>query len=389
MTAPVPQRRAIATWAADIQREQVEWLSPGRVPMRMVTVLAGVGGLGKSQWTALLAAENPGITLIATAEDSPSTTVEPRLAAVQADRARVAFVSIQSDDGLDDGITIPDDIDTLGELVAEHGANLLIVDPLVAHLPGEIDSHKDQSVRRALAPLYRLAEAQGCAVVAVMHLNKSTGLAPLARLGGSSAFGNFARSVLLLDRDPDDPAGEEGDQRVLAHVKCNVAPHAPSLLYRVEPILLPAEANQPEVETSRLELLGESKHNGRALLSIASDEDRLAIDEAIEFLRGELSDGQRYQAGDIFKAARQLGIADRTLKRARKNLGVETKKAGFGRGWEWWLPKGPSLPGEPAFLHEGDSYQMLAPSAENGLDEDAITELGLVSLGELQERFQR
>jgi len=145
----------------------------------MVTVLAGVGGLGKSQWTALLAAENPGITLIATAEDSPSTTVEPRLAAVQADRARVAFVSIQSDDGLDDGITIPDDIETLGELVGEHGANLLIVDPLVAHLPGEIDSHKDQSVRRALAPLYRLAEARGCAVVAVMHLNKATGLAPL------------------------------------------------------------------------------------------------------------------------------------------------------------------------------------------------------------------
>jgi hypothetical protein len=122
---------------------------------------------------------------------------------------------------------------------------------------------------------------------------------------------------------------------VLAHVKCNVAPLAPSLLYKVEPILLPAEESQPEVETSRLELLGESKHNGRALLSIASDEDRLAIDEATEFLQGELADGQRYQAGDLFKAARQLGIADRTLKRARKNLGVETAKAGFNRGWEW------------------------------------------------------
>lgn len=383
---PVPQRRAVATWAADIQREQVEWLSPGRVPLRMVTVLAGVGGLGKSQWTALLAAENPGVTLIATAEDSPSTTVEPRLAAVQADRERVAFVSIQSDDGFEDGITIPDDIDVLTELVAETGASLLVVDPLVAHLPGGIDSHKDQSVRRALAPLYRLAETRGCAVVAVMHLNKATGLAPLARLGGSSAFGNFARSVLLLDRDPDDPDGEEGNQRVLAHVKCNVAALAPSLLYKVAPILLPAEGSQPKVETSRLEFLGESEHNGRSLLALASEDERSAGEEAVEFLQAELADGQRYPAGDILKAARQLGIADRTLQRARKKLDVRTEKAGFGRGWEWWLPKAPSLPGEPAFLHEGDSPQVLAPSDETA-GEDAITELGLLSLGELQERF--
>jgi hypothetical protein len=333
----------------------------------MVTVLAGVGGLGKSQWTALLAAENPGVTLIATAEDSPSTTVEPRLAAVQADLGRVAFVSIQSDDGLEDGITIPDDIDTLDELVGNLGANLLIVDPLVAHLPGEIDSHKDQSVRRALSPLYRLAEARGCAVIAVMHLNKATGLAPLARLGGSSAFGNFARSVLLLDRDPDDPDGEEGNQRVLAHVKCNVAALAPSLLYKVGPILLPAQGGQPEVETSRLELLGESEHNGRSLLALASEDERTAGEEAVEFLQAELSDGQRYLAGDILKAARQLGIADRTLQRARKKLDVRTEKAGFGRGWEWWLPKAPSLPGEPASLHEGDSPQVLAPSVENGV----------------------
>jgi RecA-family ATPase len=189
------QRRATATKASAIQREVVEWLLPGRIPLRMVTVLAGIGGLGKSTYTALLAAANPGVTLIATAEDSPSTTVRPRLEAVGADLDRVQFVAIQTDDGLEDGITIPDDIDTLEELVGETSANLLIVDPLVAHLPGAIDSHEDQSVRRALAPLYRLAEARGCAVVALMHLNKAQGLTPLARLGGSSAFGNFARSA--------------------------------------------------------------------------------------------------------------------------------------------------------------------------------------------------
>ena len=75
---PEPTRRGITTPASGIHRERVEWLERGRVPLRMVTVLAGVGGLGKSQLACLWAARNPGVTLIATAEDSPSTTVRPR-----------------------------------------------------------------------------------------------------------------------------------------------------------------------------------------------------------------------------------------------------------------------------------------------------------------------
>ena len=241
-----------------------------------------------------------------------------------------------------------------------------MVDPLVAHIPMEIDSHKDQSVRRALAPLCRLADEHGCAVLSVMHLNKAQGLAPLARLSGSGAFGNLARSVLLLDRDPDDPDAEEGNRRVLAHVKSNISALAASLLYEIEPILLSAEDDQPEVETSRLRLLGESPHNGYALLSVASEEERGALEEAEDFLRGELGDDEtRYPAEELFKAARKIGIKDRTLQRARKGIGAKTEKAGFGRGWEWWLPKAPSQPSKPALLHEETSHQVLAPSEES------------------------
>jgi AAA domain len=296
--------------------------------------------------------------------EASKTTVRPRLEAVGADLDRVRFVSIKTAEGFEDGITIPDDMDEFERLVAEVEARLVVVDPLVAHLPTSIDSHKDQSVRRALAPLYRLAETSNCAVLALLHLNKATGLAPLMRLGGSGAFGNAARSVLLLDRDPDDPDGEEGNQRVLAHIKCNVAPLAPSLVYSVAPIVLPATGSDPEVETSRLELIGESPHNGRALLATASEEERSsALDDAREFLLAELEDGQRRPAEELFKAARRNGISDRTLQRARKTLGAKTEKAGFGRGWEWWLAKAPSEASKPPFLHEGSSVREVASSA--------------------------
>jgi hypothetical protein len=371
------KRRLLATSAAQIPRTQVTWLEPGRVPIGLVTVLAGVGGLGKSQWTCLLAARlsrgelgASGVTLIATAEDSPSTTVVPRLEALEANLELIHFLTIKTQEGDEDGITIPDDLPALQDMVVANGVRLLVIDPLVAHLPSQIDSHRDQAVRRALAPLYRLAEETDCAVIAVLHLNKTQGQAPLARLGGSIAFGNAARSVLLLDRDPDDPDGDRGSRRVLAHIKCNVGPHAPSLLYEVKPILLPAKGTAPMVDTSRLEFVGESEHDGHALLG--GDADRTALEEAVEFLQDYLVDGIRHPASEIYKEAAKLHIADHTLKRARKKLGARTAKADFGRGWEWWLPKGTPLLANPhssTKSGEEDTHLKMSPSVTTQGDE--------------------
>jgi len=366
-----PGRRVQAISAHSIRRAEVSWLFPGRIPLGMVTILAGVGGLGKSTWTCLLAGENDGFTLIATAEDSPETTVRPRLEAVRADLKRVQFLSVRTEEGYEDGIVIPDDLEELEELVARKKANLVIVDPLVAHLPGHIDSYKDQSVRRALAPLYRLAKSQDCAVVALVHLNKAQGLAPLARLSGSGAFGNAARSVLLLDRDPDDE--EQGTRRVLAHIKCNVGPEMPSLLYEIEPIHLEASGNDPAVETSRLRFICESPHDGRSLLALPTGEARSALEDAMAFLQAELGDGGRRPAGELMKAARALGHSTGTVHTARKRLGVETEKAGFGGGWEWWLPKVQGLvePSRPDSSQKGFADAGLRPV---GILEDSASQ---------------
>jgi AAA domain len=53
-----PSRQVLATAAVKVERSEVDWLAAGRVPRGMVTVLAGLGGLGKSQFTCLLAARN-------------------------------------------------------------------------------------------------------------------------------------------------------------------------------------------------------------------------------------------------------------------------------------------------------------------------------------------
>jgi RecA-family ATPase len=93
-------------------------------------------------------------------------------------------------------------------------AGLVVIDPLVAFLPKNVDANKDQDVRRALAPLAVLAERTGAAVVVVRHLNKGTGGKALYRGGGSIGIIGAARSALLVAKDPQDD-----NQRVLAAQK--------------------------------------------------------------------------------------------------------------------------------------------------------------------------
>lgn len=334
-----PEGVAHAIPLSAVVRERVEWLVHGRVPLGGLSLLIGDPGLGKSLWTCGVAAEvsrRGRDALLVTAEDSLAATVRPRLEAVGADLDRVHAVEVRRE-GVDEGIRLPDDVGKLETLVAHYGAQLVVIDPLMAHLPENVNSWRDQSVRRALAPLHRLAETRGCAVIVVGHLNKAQGTDPLYRAGGSIGIGGAARSMLLLARDPEDPEGDKGVQRVLAHVKCNVAPLAASLAYRVEPTLL--DEGDERIETVRLVAHGEIEATGAQLLTKRDEEDAPARTEAEEFLSSLLSDGP-VEAKRVVREAVEAGISKRTLDRAKGKLGVTSRQAEGAQhsGWVWVLP---------------------------------------------------
>ena len=348
--SPSGRLRAVAVPYSRIRRERVEWLVPGRIPLSAVSMLAGEPGLGKSLYSVALAARlsRGGVSsLLLSAEDSEGATIRPRLDACKADAELVHSVRlVGSDDGDGEGLSLPADVSELDRLIGETGARLVVVDPIVAFLDGGIDSHKDASVRQALAPLARIADTRRCAVLAVLHVNKATGSDWYRRLSGSGGFGGAARSVLLFGRDPDDEDAERGTARLLAHAKCNVAELAPSERWTLAPILLPASGDEPETRTARLELVGECEHSYRVLLDTSSDPDeRAPRDEARDFLRAELYAGPR-PVKDVERAARDAGIAPRTLQRARASLGVKSRKSGFHGGWEWELLTKDANPGE-------------------------------------------
>jgi AAA domain len=339
-------RRVLLIPASQVQRERVEWVWPERIPLGAVSLLVGDPGLGKSMLHCSVAArlsQEGKRTIMTTAEDSLAAVVRPRLEAAGADLEQITFVRV-SDEGGEDGLLLPDDVQDLEVAVEEEQAVFVAIDPLTAHLPGSVNSWRDQSIRLALAPLHLMAERRRCAVQAILHLNKGLSSDPLRRIGGSIGLPAAARSVLLLARDPDDEEGDEGTRRVLAHVKTNYGRLAQSLAFDIEPRLLPALNGNPEVETARLVELGESEHRAEALLGRADPEERTAIDEAVMFLEQELGD-RTMDAATVQKNARSLGISPRTLDRAKARAGVAAERVGGigedGR-WTWRLrtPKG-------------------------------------------------
>lgn len=315
-----------------IKRERVRWLRPG-IPFGMLTLLIGDPGVGKSLLTCDLAARTSehAHVLLASAEDAPGATIRPRLEAAGANLALIGALRMRRH-GIDEGIALPDDVAALDQAVQDQQARLVVIDPLMAHLPESVNSWRDQSVRRALAPLARMASERNCAVVVVAHLNKLRGGDPLYRSGGSIGVPAAARSALLLARDPEDP---DGTERILAHVKCNVGPKVASLTCTVEPVTL-----DDGTPTARLRPTGSSTASADDLLDTLHGTERTERNEAAELLRAELSSGPQ-PVKELKAAAEDAGIAWRTVERAKSLIGAKATResdgsSGTGR-WIWHL----------------------------------------------------
>ena len=80
----------------------------------------------------------------------------------------------------------------------------IIIDPLMAFLGADVDSHNDHAVRRAMHPLHQLALDTGAAVLVIRHLNKGQGGKAIYRGGGSIGFIGAARAGYTIGRDPEN-----------------------------------------------------------------------------------------------------------------------------------------------------------------------------------------
>jgi len=85
----------------------------------------------------------------------------------------------------------------------------------------------------------------------------------------------------------------------------------------------------------RLEFIGEEEISVNELNAAVGNTNARPKDAAEEFLKRELRDGPR-KAQEMLALAKQVGISERTLARARTRIRVQSEQK---RGhWKWSLP---------------------------------------------------
>ncbi len=316
---------------ADVQREEVDWLWMDRIPKKKLTIIEGDPGTGKSWLTMNIACavtlgaalpgqgtRDPANVLLLTAEDGLADTIRPRLEDMGANLSRVnALEGIKNKDGKEECFSLADDIEALEEALKNGEYALVIIDPINAYLGGNIDTYKDSALRSVLTPLAKLAERFNVAIVCVRHLSKGSGIKAIYRGVGSIGYTAAARVVHLVGINPNNE-----DERAIICVKNNLAPKPPALSF--------------ELADKQFHWLGETTLTAEQLLGDPTPQKLTAIDEAKEYLLDRLKDGP-LRATEVENGAELLGISERTLKRAKSAIGVESNKEGFGNEGYWVL----------------------------------------------------
>ncbi|MDI6880686.1 MAG: AAA family ATPase [Desulfitobacteriaceae bacterium] len=286
----------------------MRWLWYPFIPYGKVTIIQGDPGEGKTSFVlamiALLTtgkplpeektATEPIRVIYQSAEDGLADTIKPRLEMSGADCSRVLVI-----DESDKELTLCDE--RLEQAVQETGAKLIVLDPLQAYLGDNVDMHRANEVRPVFRRLCAMADRTGCAIILIGHMNKAQGLKSSYRGLGSIDFRAAARSVLLVGRLKSDPS-----VRIVAHDKSSLAPEGKSIAFSLD-----AE--------NGFQWIGYCDISVDDVLSgTGSVQTKTALME--EELRRMLT--KPVPAEEVFRRAAELGISERTVKIAKKNLNV-------------------------------------------------------------------
>lgn len=322
-----------------------DWLAAGKFH-----ILAGAPGTGKTTIALSLAATvtrgdewpdgttcQPGNILIWSGEDDRKNTLLPRLLAHGADAKRTYFIENIEENSKPRLFDPSRDIGQLCEAVSKIGdVRFIIVDPVVNVVAG--DSHKNGEVRRALQPLVELAEKLQAVVLGISHFSKGTmGYDPLERVTGSVAFGALAR-VVLATAKTTDPNGEV--RHLLVRAKSNHGPDGDGYAYHMDQVELP---DYPGIFSPRAVWGDPVSGSARELIndtdSHETTDERSMFSEAIDFLKTVLAEGAVSKKEVIIKA-KEVGLKEVTLRRAKTFLRIEAIHEGYGKGslWKWVLP---------------------------------------------------
>lgn len=333
--------------AASIVPTRPEWLWERWLCAGALHLLVGRQGHGKTTFSAWVvgnltggrlfpgatAARGPLSCAMLSLEESGDRQVA-RLRAVGADVDRVMVLG-DVEDVDPDGRRyrrpwrLPQDCGVLERFLVEHGVSLVVVDGLGYSVAG--DSHNYGNVGQALSALAGVAERTGAAILGLTHPPKG-GSDPVTSAIGSTAWTAVARVVWLLGLDPDD---DHQRRRVVQVAKSNFRMPETGISFTI--------SDNERWECGYVDGLGSSTVTAEALAAASvPPEERTEREEARQVVRSILRDGP-IDTAELVKLTRAAGLSDRTVERARRDLGAVAQRrndptTGKVVGWTVALP---------------------------------------------------
>lgn len=343
-----PTEGPVMVCVADVEPREVSWLWPKRVPLGRLTLLVGRPKEGKSFPTTDMASrvttgtdwpdgsECPkGSVILISAEDDPHDTIRPRLDAHYADTSRVHLlkaVRYLDEKGKPHEVMfmLVDVVALETALASKPDWKLVVIDPIGSFLGRRTNAHRDNEVRAVLAPVARLAEKYGIAVLVVCHTRKTPGTNADEQTLGSRGFVGIARAVWHMTRDSEDKS-----RRLLLPGGQNLAGDVTGLAFTIngEPATLSWE--REPVAMSADDALAAACEKPRREKPGPAPEKR---DEAVEWLSEILAAGPRLTNDIIEQWTNGEGGSKKTLTRAKKALGVEAYRPENPGPWWWRRP---------------------------------------------------
>lgn len=307
-----------------IMEKTVDWLWYPYIPYGKLTLLQGDPGKGKSTFIVHVTAAlttggllpngvkvtEPVTVIYQCAEDSIEDTIKPRLIEAGADCNKVAFIV----DG-DQSLSIDDE--RIEQSIQDTGARMFVLDPLQAYIKQDGDMQSATRTRSLMRRLSSVAERHQCAIVLIGHLNKASSGKSLYRGLSSIDITAIARSVLMITRDSEHP-----EIRFMYPIKSSLAPESYGISFVLDP-------------DTGFHWLGKylycGEENSPVAAPTASKKGR-----AKELLRLMLS-AEDVRSSEAFSRLVWLGISERTIRTAQKELGIEA----YRKNNVWYLRLAP------------------------------------------------
>lgn len=329
------------------------WLWPDRIPKGKITLLAGSSGSGKTFIALDLAARittnrnfpNPpalspaaatpgvpveagmpksrcglepnignhrGSVLLITPEEDLLDNIRPRLEAATADTDKcIATTELE----LDQLKNCADRIEDL---------KLIIIDPLSFLIAND---NERLSTARKLFDLYQYVFARSVAILALLPMYPGSS-DPLHRIPNIAAIAPLASTIFITSHDHREE-NTQPNRRILIQLKNNLSPLAAALAFNIQNSAITWSDDLFPAENLTAAITPQRQRPGP---------DPLTLDHCIHWLYEFLAPQPRPQA-EIIQAAKAAGFSYRTLRRAKRDLQVQSKHDPAGH-WLWRIHPG-------------------------------------------------